>query len=80
MVIVVEAILPAMPETTCADKSTSQLDVLMLTQNPGGKERSQQVFLALANSSGFSGIPFESFLCNFKMEFFKWMAYGILLK
>ncbi|ONI23629.1 hypothetical protein PRUPE_2G199600 [Prunus persica] len=71
-VIVVEALLPAMPETSTATKTTSQLDVLMMTQNPGGKERSEQEFMALATGAGFSGIRYECFVCNFwVMEFFK---------
>nr|GMN72760.1 hypothetical protein TIFTF001_055659 [Ficus carica] len=71
-VIVVESILPVEPETSSAVKSTSELDVFMMTQNPGGKERSQQQFLNLATAAGFSGIKFECFVCNFwVMEFFK---------
>ncbi|XP_021822616.1 caffeic acid 3-O-methyltransferase-like [Prunus avium] len=71
-VIVVEALLPAMPDTSTAVKSTSQLDVIMMTQNPGGKERSEQEFMALATGAGFSGIRYECFVCNFwVMEFFK---------
>ncbi|ONI23628.1 hypothetical protein PRUPE_2G199500 [Prunus persica] len=41
-VIVVEELLPAMPDTrdtSTAVKSTSQLDVIMMTQIPGAKER-----------------------------------------
>ncbi|EXC32921.1 Caffeic acid 3-O-methyltransferase [Morus notabilis] len=71
-VIVVESVLPVEAETNTAVKSTSQLDVLMMTQNPGGKERSTQQFLALATDAGFRGIKFEYFICNFwVMEFFK---------
>ncbi|PQQ10868.1 caffeic acid 3-O-methyltransferase [Prunus yedoensis var. nudiflora] len=61
-----------MPDTSTAVKSTSQLDVIMMTQNPGGKERSEQEFMALATGAGFSGIRYECFVCNFwVMEFFK---------
>lgn len=71
-VIVVEALFPVMPETSAAVKSISETDVLMMTQNPGGKERSKQEFLALATAAGFSGIRFECCVCNFwVMEFFK---------
>ncbi|GMN74522.1 hypothetical protein TIFTF001_056217 [Ficus carica] len=71
-VIVVEAIFPVKPETKTAAKSTSQIDVFMMTQNPGGKERSREEFLALATGAGFSGIKFECFVCNFwVMELFK---------
>ncbi|ONI23621.1 hypothetical protein PRUPE_2G199000 [Prunus persica] len=52
--------------------STSQLDVIMMTEIPGGKERSEQEFMALATGAGFSGIRYECFVCNFwVMEFFK---------
>ncbi|KAB2597919.1 anthranilate N-methyltransferase-like [Pyrus ussuriensis x Pyrus communis] len=71
-VIIVEALLPVMPETSTAVKSTSQIDVAMMTQNPGGKERSREEFMALATGAGFSGIKYECFICNFwVMEIFK---------
>ncbi|GMN24398.1 hypothetical protein TIFTF001_050318 [Ficus carica] len=37
-----------MPDTSSAVKSAFQSDVIMMTQNPGGKERNQQEFLAMA--------------------------------
>ena len=71
-VIVLEAILPDMPQRNNAVKSTSELDVFMMTQKPGGKEPSKEEFLALATGTGFTGIRFECFVCNFwVMEFFK---------
>ncbi|KAM1053475.1 hypothetical protein ACFX13_001021 [Malus domestica] len=71
-VIIVEALLPAMPETSTTVKSTSQIDVLMLTLNRGAKERSQEEFMALATGAGFSGIKYECFVCNcWVMEIFK---------
>lgn len=71
-VIVVEAVLPVMPEMSTSAKSNCQMDVLMMTTNPGGKERTEAEFMALATKSGFSGIRYESFVCNFwVMEFFK---------
>ncbi|PON78922.1 O-methyltransferase COMT-type [Parasponia andersonii] len=71
-IIVMEAFLPTVPETTSGDKAISEMDVLMMTQNPGGKERNEKEFLALANGAGFSGIRFECFVCNFWiMEFYK---------
>ncbi|TXG63128.1 hypothetical protein EZV62_010122 [Acer yangbiense] len=72
IVIVVEAILPVSPETNAATKATSQIDVLMMTQDPGGKERTRQEFMALATGAGFSGIRFDCFASNFcVMEFYK---------
>ncbi|KAL5572221.1 hypothetical protein UlMin_021818 [Ulmus minor] len=71
-VIVVEAIFPILPETTASGKSTAEMDMLMMTQSPKGKERSQQEFLNLATAAGFSGIRFQCFVFNFwVMEFYK---------
>ncbi|KAJ8748523.1 hypothetical protein K2173_003422 [Erythroxylum novogranatense] len=64
-VIVVEGILPAMAETSATNKFITQMDVQMMTQSPGGKKRTKQVFLALANGAGFSGIDFKCFVCNY---------------
>ncbi|XP_038695132.1 anthranilate N-methyltransferase-like [Tripterygium wilfordii] len=71
-VIIVDAILPVMPEPSAAVRATSGFDVLMMTQSSAGKERTQQEFMALATGAGFKGIRFECFVCNFwVMEFFK---------
>lgn len=78
-VIVVEAVLPTMPEIGTCAKSTCQMDVLMMTQNPGGKERMEAEFMALATKAGFRGIRYETFVCNFwVMEFFKQIALLVL--
>ncbi|KAI4346255.1 hypothetical protein L6164_013322 [Bauhinia variegata] len=71
-VIVVEGVVSVIPETSAAAKSISQCDVLMMTQNPGGKERTEQEFMELATSAGFNGIRYECFVRNYwVMEFFK---------
>ncbi|XVF04706.1 hypothetical protein REPUB_Repub05bG0108100 [Reevesia pubescens] len=71
-VIVVDAVLPIVPDTNAASKANSELDVVMMTQNPGGKERTKPEFQVLATKAGFSGIRFECFVCNFwVMELFK---------
>ncbi|GMN61122.1 hypothetical protein TIFTF001_030212 [Ficus carica] len=71
-VIVVDAILPIMPENSFAARNTFALDVGMMTQLGGGKERSQQEFLALATGAGFSDIRFVCCVCNhWVMEFYK---------
>ncbi|XP_062156624.1 caffeic acid 3-O-methyltransferase-like [Alnus glutinosa] len=72
-VIVVEAVLPVMPEMSTSAKINCQMDVAMMTQiNLGGKERTEAEFMALATKAGFSGIRYESFVCNFwVMEFLK---------
>ncbi|KAJ1390795.1 S-adenosyl-L-methionine-dependent methyltransferase [Sesbania bispinosa] len=71
-VIVVEAVLPIIPENNAAWKCVSQSDVVMMTQNPGGKERSEQQFMELTTAAGFSGIRYECRVRTFwVMEFFK---------
>ncbi|CAN1309585.1 Anthranilate N-methyltransferase [Linum perenne] len=71
-VIVMDAVVPVTVETTPDSKLTSQLDVLMMTQNPGGKERTKDEFMALVIGAGFKGIRFELHVCNFwVMEFYK---------
>ncbi|KAH9781416.1 Flavone 3'-O-methyltransferase 1 [Citrus sinensis] len=71
-VIVAESILPDLPETSTLSKTNSQIDVLMMTQNPGGKERTKHEFMTLATGAGFSGIRFECFTYNlWVMEFYK---------
>ncbi|KAK1558853.1 hypothetical protein Q3G72_007434 [Acer saccharum] len=71
-VIVVEAVVLEIPEASAAAKTTSQIDVIMMTQNPGGKERTRQEFTSLATVAGFSAIRFDCFACNFcVMELYK---------
>ncbi|KAK8598141.1 hypothetical protein V6N13_095531 [Hibiscus sabdariffa] len=71
-VIVVEAVVPTVPEANAYSRGITQMDVLMMTQNPGGKERTKPEFEALASKAGFSGIRYECFVCNlWVMEFFK---------
>ncbi|KAF5727343.1 eugenol O-methyltransferase family protein [Tripterygium wilfordii] len=71
-VIVMEAVLPVVPDERAPTKFTHLSDVMMMTQNPGGKERTRDEFMALATASGFRGITYECFPCNFwVMEFFK---------
>ncbi|EXC13659.1 Caffeic acid 3-O-methyltransferase [Morus notabilis] len=71
-VIVVEATLPVRPEINFAVKSVLASDMGMLLSHPGGKERSQQEFLALATGAGFSGIKFVCCVCTYwVMELYK---------
>ncbi|KAF5464584.1 hypothetical protein F2P56_014653 [Juglans regia] len=71
-VIVVEIFLPMMPEVSTYMKRNSQLDVLMMAQHPGGKERTRQEFEALATKAGFKGIKYKCLVYSFQvMEFFK---------
>lgn len=71
-VIVVESILPIEPEPNSYVRGTTMMDVVMMTQNPGGKERTKPEFEALATKAGFRGIIYECFVFNsWVMEFFK---------
>lgn len=71
-VIVVDLIIPELPENSVTARSGFQGDLLMMVQNPGGKERTQKEFMELALSSGFSGIRFVTCVSGFWiMEFFK---------
>jgi caffeic acid 3-O-methyltransferase len=54
-VIIVESIRPVAPESSVSANIVLGQDLLMLAQNPGGKERTQKEFEALALKSGFSG-------------------------
>ncbi|CAM8977515.1 unnamed protein product [Rhodiola kirilowii] len=72
IVIVVDTNLPDAPDNSSFTKSISQMDVLMLVQSPGGKERRAHEFDALAKEAGFSGIRHVGCYCLFwVMEFYK---------
>ncbi|KAK1273923.1 Caffeic acid 3-O-methyltransferase [Acorus gramineus] len=71
-VIVVELILPEAPETNTAAQSVIHVDLVMLAHNPGGKERTEREYEALAKEAGFTG--FKKACCAFNtwvMEFTK---------
>ncbi|GAB4861492.1 Cathecol O-methyltransferase 1 [Ancistrocladus abbreviatus] len=71
-VIVVEAVVSEEPQTSTAAKAISLKDLIMMTQNPGGKERTQKEFQTLANAAGFTSIKLACKACNFwVMEFYK---------
>nr|XP_043634290.1 caffeic acid 3-O-methyltransferase-like [Erigeron canadensis] len=71
-VIVVDKVIPFLPDTSSSVKTASHLDAIMMTQTPGGKERTENEFLALAKEAGFGGIEKKCFVCNnWVMEFYK---------
>ncbi|XP_051138390.1 caffeic acid 3-O-methyltransferase 2 [Andrographis paniculata] len=53
-VILAECILPEAPDTGMSTKNTIHVDVVMLAHNPGGKERTEMEFQALAKAAGFN--------------------------
>ncbi|KAF8393010.1 hypothetical protein HHK36_021251 [Tetracentron sinense] len=70
--IVIESALPVAPETTLAAIGVCKKDLVMMLQTPGGKERTQPEFVALANGAGFSGVRFVCHANPFwVMEFYK---------
>ncbi|KAK4718700.1 hypothetical protein R3W88_017038 [Solanum pinnatisectum] len=71
-VIVVEYILPVKSDHIHSSVVISQMDLMVLAQTPGGKERSQHEFRSLATEAGFNGINFICCVSNFwVMEFHK---------
>nr|GEV60961.1 caffeic acid 3-O-methyltransferase-like [Tanacetum cinerariifolium] len=71
-VIVVDKILPVLPDTCSYTKCGTNQDTIMMTQTPGGKERTEDEFLALAKGAGFGGMRKTCKVCTFwVMEFYK---------
>nr|XP_043631735.1 caffeic acid 3-O-methyltransferase [Erigeron canadensis] len=54
-VILAECILPEAPDSSLATQNVVHIDVIMLAHNPGGKERTEKEFEALAKGAGFNG-------------------------
>ncbi|BFG19062.1 hypothetical protein CerSpe_053360 [Prunus speciosa] len=71
-VIIVESILPDIPDSSVTSNIVCEQDLLMLTVNPGGKERTKHEYEDLAVKSGFSSCEV---ICNaynsWIMEFHK---------
>ncbi|KAL3531119.1 hypothetical protein ACH5RR_010441 [Cinchona calisaya] len=55
-VILVEAVLPETPDPDLLSKVGFQSDMSMMAINPGGKERTEKEFEALAKEAGFTAI------------------------
>ncbi|KAI7739712.1 hypothetical protein M8C21_011836 [Ambrosia artemisiifolia] len=71
-VIVAECILPEAPDSTPATQNVIHIDVIMLAHNPGGKERTEKEFEALAKEAGFKGFNKAACALNtWVMEFCK---------
>ncbi|KAM7280561.1 hypothetical protein ACFE04_007695 [Oxalis oulophora] len=71
-VIVAECILPVFPDSSLATKGVVHIDVIMLAHNPGGKERTEKEFEALAKGAGFQGFQVKCNAFNtYIMEFLK---------
>ncbi|KAF0892410.1 hypothetical protein E2562_015472 [Oryza meyeriana var. granulata] len=72
-VIVMQSVLPATPETTPTARDSFTMDMIMLVNFQGGKERTEQEFAKLARDSGFTGaFKLTYIFCNFyALEFTK---------
>ncbi|KAJ9564752.1 hypothetical protein OSB04_000718 [Centaurea solstitialis] len=71
-VIVVEAIRPLFSDASTSTKAIANMDAVMMTNFLGGKERTEDEFLALAKGAGFAGIKKECQVCNiWVMELYK---------
>ncbi|KAI3807803.1 hypothetical protein L1987_23737 [Smallanthus sonchifolius] len=70
-VIIVEAILPFVSDTSSSTKLSTQMDVKMMAFL-GGMERTEDEFVALTKGAGFIGITKKCFVCNYwVMELYK---------
>lgn len=54
-VIILDAIVPVNPDSSHLARCVSHVDLIMMANNPGGKERTEQEFRYLAKASGFLG-------------------------
>ncbi|GKA14722.1 caffeic acid 3-O-methyltransferase [Tanacetum coccineum] len=71
-VIVVELILTEVLDSTRATQNVLHVDMIMMAYSPGGKERTQKEFEALAKGAGFKGFHKAScVLNNWVIEFCK---------
>lgn len=72
-VIALDAILPMNPDNSSSTKHTTQVDLFTLAlYHPGGKERTEQEFQALASKAGFAGIAKVCVSCDlWVMELYK---------
>ncbi|KAH9606560.1 hypothetical protein KSS87_009138 [Heliosperma pusillum] len=70
--IIIESLMTTQPETTVVAKAIRQMDVYMMTKNPGGKERALHEFIALATAAGFASVKVRCQVGQlWVMEFYK---------
>ncbi|KAK3161829.1 hypothetical protein QOZ80_1BG0082050 [Eleusine coracana subsp. coracana] len=72
-VIVVQSVLPATPEATPAARDSYTMDMIMLVNFKGGKERTEHEYTELARAAGFAGALRSTYIfCNiYALEFTK---------
>nr|GEW88582.1 caffeic acid 3-O-methyltransferase [Tanacetum cinerariifolium] len=70
--IVVESVLPEVPDSTRATQVVLRVDMIMMAHNPGGKEMTLKDFEALAKGAGLKGSRKTFCVLNLVvMEFYK---------
>ena len=71
-VIVVDAILPLLSDTSISTRANANIDAIVMTHYSGGRERTEDEFLVLAKGAGFNGINKDCQVCNmWVMELYK---------
>jgi flavonol 3-O-methyltransferase/caffeic acid 3-O-methyltransferase len=71
-VVLVECILPVNPEANPSSQGVFHVDMIMLAHNPGGRERYEREFQALARGAGFAGVKSTYIYANaWAIEFTK---------
>ncbi|XP_043693330.1 caffeic acid 3-O-methyltransferase-like [Telopea speciosissima] len=70
-VVVIDRVLPIAPETTVDAKACFRLDLIMLAQHAGGKERTEREFEMLSKGAGFIGFKLIACVNHWVMEFYK---------
>lgn len=71
-VVIVESIMPEYCDSDFKSTHVTHFDMIMMTVNPGGKERTEREFEALAIGAGFATSKLISRQSSFVViEFFK---------
>ncbi|XP_047089966.1 tricetin 3',4',5'-O-trimethyltransferase [Lolium rigidum] len=71
-VVLVECILPVNPEAKPSSQGVFHVDMIMLAHNPGGRERYEREYEALARGAGFAGFKSTYIYANaWAIEFTK---------
>lgn len=65
--IVVDMVIPEVPHPCFASSSLFQMHMFMMNMNPGGKERTEIEFEALAKEAGFYGV--RIIFCAYNFSF-----------
>ncbi|PIN25557.1 Hydroxyindole-O-methyltransferase [Handroanthus impetiginosus] len=66
-VMLVELVVPEVPESRGDVRSKLQFDMIMMNMNPGGKRRTKREFKTLGEAAGFSSIKVECCVYSFSL-------------